>query len=77
MRESSATRVKSFLFILFIIYLAQKVSPLVFRQAAKGSNNDVFLILALTMGLGIASLSHALGLSVALGAFLAGLVISA
>jgi CPA2 family monovalent cation:H+ antiporter-2 len=67
---------KSFLFIFFIIYLAQKVSPLVFRQAAKGSNNDVFLILALTMGLGIASLSHALGLSVALGAFLAGLVIS-
>lgn len=68
--------VKSLLFILFIIYLAQKISPLIFRYAAKGNNNDVFLILALTMGLGIALLSHALGLSVALGAFLAGLVIS-
>lgn len=67
---------KSVLFVVVLLYLAQKVVPVFLDRAAQGSNNDIFLILALIMGLGIALLAYVVGLSVSLGAFLAGLVIS-
>lgn len=62
--------------IAAVLYLAPKIIPLFMEKAAQGSNNDIFLILALSLGLGVAVLAQALGLSVSLGAFLAGLLIS-
>ncbi len=62
--------------ILAILYLAPKIVPLFMERAARGSNNDIFLILALSLGLGVAVLAQSMGLSVSLGAFLAGLIIS-
>ncbi|HWQ74254.1 MAG TPA: cation:proton antiporter [Syntrophomonas sp.] len=62
--------------ITAVLYLAPKIIPLFMEKAAQGSNNDIFLILALSLGLGVAVLAQALGLSVSLGAFLAGLLIS-
>lgn len=67
---------KSVVFVLALLYLAQKVVPAFLDRAARGSNNDIFLILALILGMGIALLAHVVGLSVSLGAFLGGLVIS-
>jgi len=62
--------------IAAVLYLAPKIIPMVLERVAQGSNNDIFLILALSMGLGVAVLAQAMGLSVSLGAFLAGLFIS-
>lgn len=67
---------RSLAFVLVMVYLARKVVPVIMNHVAQSSNTDAFLILALTMGIGVAVLSHAVGLSLSLGAFLAGLVIS-
>lgn len=63
-------------FVVLMLLVAQKVVPLVTNRAAKASNNDVFLLLAMSLGLGVALFSEHLGLSLSLGAFLAGVVIS-
>ena len=54
------------------IYVAPR---LLFRIAATGSR-ELFLLAALSLALGLAAGSYGLGLSVAFGAFLAGLVVS-
>ncbi len=53
-----------------------KVIPGLFRLAKKTKNDELLLLVALAVCLGTAALAHAVGLSVALGAFLAGLAIS-
>jgi CPA2 family monovalent cation:H+ antiporter-2 len=56
-------------------YLAAKVVPRVMTRVARTQNDELFLIVALTIGLGTAALTQAVGLSLALGAFLGGLLI--
>jgi CPA2 family monovalent cation:H+ antiporter-2 len=58
-------------------YLAAKVVPPVLTYVARMQSQEVFLMVALAIALGTAALTHAVGLSLALGAFLAGLLISA
>lgn len=62
--------------VAVMLYLAEKIVPVIMKRAAQASNNDVFLLFALSAGLGVALLSEATGLSLSLGAFLAGLLIS-
>jgi len=57
-------------------YVATKLVPPLMTRVARTRNAELFLLVALGVGLGTAALSQALGLSLALGAFLAGLVIS-
>jgi CPA2 family monovalent cation:H+ antiporter-2 len=57
-------------------YLAAKVVPSVMTRVARTRNDELFLLVTLAIGLGAAALSQAAGLSLALGAFLAGLLIS-
>lgn len=57
-------------------YLAAKVVPPLLRQVARTENEELFLLVTLALGLGTAALTQAVGLSLALGAFLAGLLIS-
>jgi monovalent cation:H+ antiporter-2, CPA2 family len=57
-------------------YLAWKVVPRVLLRVARTRNDELFLMVALAIGLGTAALTQAVGLSLALGAFLAGLLIS-
>lgn len=57
-------------------YLAAKVFPPLMTRVARTRNQELFLLVALAIGLGTAALTQAMGLSLALGAFLAGLVIS-
>jgi CPA2 family monovalent cation:H+ antiporter-2 len=45
-------------------------------RVARTQNSELFLLVALAIGLGTAALSQMVGLSLALGAFLAGLIIS-
>jgi len=59
----------------FLALAARVVSPLLTR-VARTRNQELFLLVALAIGLGTAALTQAVGLSLALGAFLAGLLIS-
>lgn len=56
-------------------YLAAKVVPRVMTRVARTQSDELFLIVALSIGLGTAALTQAVGLSLALGAFLGGLLI--
>jgi CPA2 family monovalent cation:H+ antiporter-2 len=57
-------------------YLAAKVVPRLMTRVARTQNDELFLIVALTIGLGTAALTQAVGLSLALGAFLGGLLVA-
>ena len=57
-------------------YLAWNVVPPLLLRVARTGNDELLMMVALAIGLGTAALTHEVGLSVALGAFLAGLVIS-
>jgi CPA2 family monovalent cation:H+ antiporter-2 len=57
-------------------YLAAKVVPSLMTRVARTRNEELFLLVVLALGLGTAALTQAVGLSLALGAFLAGLLIS-
>src|SRR5437764_1132783 len=46
------------------------------RRVARTQNDELFLLVVLAIALGIGALTQAVGLSVALGAFLAGLIIN-
>jgi monovalent cation:H+ antiporter-2, CPA2 family len=59
----------------FVALAARVVSPLLTR-VARTRDQELFLMLALAIGLGTAALTQTVGLSLALGAFLAGLLIS-
>jgi len=56
--------------------VAERLAPPVLAWVARRGHMELFLVVALGIAVGTAGLSSALGLSVALGAFLAGLVIS-
>jgi CPA2 family monovalent cation:H+ antiporter-2 len=57
-------------------YLAAKLVPRVMRVVAATRDDELFLVVALAIGLGTAAFTQAVGLSLALGAFLAGLIVS-
>lgn len=57
-------------------YLAAKVVPRVMTRVARTQSDELFLIVALAIGLGTAALTQAVGLSLALGAFLGGLLVA-
>jgi CPA2 family monovalent cation:H+ antiporter-2 len=57
-------------------YLASRIVPPLLGRVARTRNDELFLLVALAIALGAAALTQAAGLSLALGAFLAGLVIS-
>ena len=52
------------------------VVPPLMTRVARMRNDEMFLLVALAVGLGTAALTQAVGLSLALGAFLAGLIVS-
>jgi len=58
------------------VYLAAKVVPRLLERVARTRSDELFLLVTLALGLGTAALTQAVGLSLALGAFLAGLMIS-
>jgi CPA2 family monovalent cation:H+ antiporter-2 len=67
---------KAAIILVPFMYLAWKVVPRILLRVARMRNDELFLMVALAIGLGTAALTQAVGLSLALGAFLAGLLIS-
>lgn len=62
--------------LALVMVLGTRVVPWVLDQVARTSSRELFLLTVVIIALGTALASHRAGLSVALGAFLAGLVVS-
>jgi CPA2 family monovalent cation:H+ antiporter-2 len=67
---------KAVAILLPFAVLAAKVFPRLLARVARTQSREMFLIVTLILSVGTAALSQAAGLSLALGAFLAGLIIS-
>jgi monovalent cation:H+ antiporter-2, CPA2 family len=67
---------KSILIIVFILVAARYVIPRVLERLVTMNMRDVLVIAAVVIAMGIAGITESLGLSLAIGAFLAGLALS-
>ncbi|HEY9730879.1 MAG TPA: cation:proton antiporter [Drouetiella sp.] len=67
---------KAMAFLFAIIIGATKVVPHVISFSAKSNNRELFLLTLMVLCLSVALFSQNIGLSIALGAFLAGIMIS-
>jgi CPA2 family monovalent cation:H+ antiporter-2 len=68
--------VKASCFLLFLYAAYKWIVPLLLYQIARTRSRELFLISVILLCLGVAWLASLIGLSLALGAFLAGLIIS-
>jgi CPA2 family monovalent cation:H+ antiporter-2 len=68
--------IKVALFLILLIPIGSRVLPWVFEQVAALRNREVFILTVAAVAIGTAYLSSLFGLSVAIGAFVAGVVIS-
>jgi CPA2 family monovalent cation:H+ antiporter-2 len=66
---------KSLVLLIPIVLLAWKLVPALLTRVEKTCNDEISLMLALMICLAIAAFTEAVGLSLALGAFLAGLIL--
>ncbi len=64
------------LFLALLVPAAIRLVPWLMGQAAGWRSRELFVLMVVALGLGIGYLSHLAGLSYALGAFIAGLVLS-
>src|SRR5207253_2119550 len=64
------------LILVPFFYLANKIVPPILTYVARTRSEELFLLVTLALALGTAAVTQAAGLSLALGAFLAGLLIS-
>jgi CPA2 family monovalent cation:H+ antiporter-2 len=67
---------KALILLVPLVFLAIKVIPRLLRRVRLTCNSELLLLVAIAICLGTAALAQAVGFSVALGAFLAGLSIS-
>lgn len=70
------TILKAILVLFVIIVVGVRLIPFILKYVAKLNSRELFLITITAMGLGIGYLTHMSGLSLAFGAFVAGMVIS-
>jgi K+:H+ antiporter len=67
---------KALLILVPAGFVAAKLIPPLMTRAARMHSDEMFLLVALAVGLGTAAVTQAAGLSLALGAFLAGLIVN-
>lgn len=70
------TLAKSFVAVILIVIGARVVAPWLLDHIVRARSRELFLLTVIVLGLGTAWLTSLVGLSLALGAFLAGLLIS-
>jgi CPA2 family monovalent cation:H+ antiporter-2 len=75
-QASLAFLIKAAAFLIAVIVSARWILPGVLHQIGRTRDPDLFLIAVILLGFGIAYASYSIGLSLALGAFLAGLILS-
>ncbi len=76
LEELGLALLRAALILVPFVYLAVRVMPHLMTRVARTHNPELFMLVALAVGVGMAALTQAVGLSLALGAFLAGLTIS-
>jgi len=69
--------IKALLILAPLGYLGAKIIPPIMTHVARTQDQELFLLVTLAISLGTAAVTQMVGLSLALGAFLAGLIISA
>lgn len=67
---------KAILFLAVALVAGVRVVPIILGIAAKTGSRELFMLAVVTIALGIALGANALGLSIALGAFIGGVVVS-
>ncbi len=67
---------KALLILTPVTFVAYKFVPRLMQRVSQAANPEFFVLVALALGFLTAALTHAVGLSLALGAFLAGLLVS-
>jgi len=72
----SFTILKALLVLFLIIVIGVRLIPFILKYVAKLNSRELFLITITAIGLGIGYVTHIFGLSLAFGAFVAGMVIS-
>jgi len=68
--------VKALLILAPVILVAAKLVPRLMRRVAAEGNEELYLLVVLALGFATAAITQAVGLSLALGAFLAGMIVS-
>ncbi len=74
--EFGVLLVKSLTIVAVVILGTRYVVPMLLHNVAKMKNRELFVIAIVLLALGVAWLTHSMGLSLALGAFIAGLIVS-
>ncbi len=67
---------KATLFLAVMILLGEKIIPLILNKITKWNSRELFLLSIITISLGVGYGTYMFGLSFALGAFVAGMVVS-
>lgn len=67
---------KAIAILVPVSFVAFKIVPPVLKRVAAMRNDELFVLVAVAIGLATAAITEAVGLSLALGAFLAGLIVS-
>lgn len=76
LRSVSVALARAALVLVPFFYLANRAVPRVMARVARRGSTEMLILVAMAIGVGTAALSSGLGLSLALGAFLGGLIIS-
>ncbi len=67
---------KAFIILFFIILIGMKLIPWILKFVARLNSREIFLISITAIGLGVGFITYKAGLSLAFGAFVAGMVIN-
>ncbi len=67
---------KSVLLLVPVVFAAYKLVPPIMMRVARTRSEELYLLVALAIGFATAAVTQVLGFSLALGAFLAGMVVS-
>src|SRR5699024_9308935 len=67
---------KAAILIILVLVLAQRIVPWILEKVAKTRRQELFLLTVVAICFGTATLTNMAGVSLALGAFLGGLVVS-
>lgn len=67
---------KAFIILFLIIFIGIRIIPRILKIVAKLNSRELFLITITAIGLGIGYITYEFGLSLAFGAFVAGMVIN-
>jgi CPA2 family monovalent cation:H+ antiporter-2 len=67
---------KALLILIPVMFVAAKLVPPLMKRVGQSGNDEMYVLVVLALGFATAAITQAVGLLLALGAFLAGLIVS-